>query len=485
MENRKTSLVAGQKKENGWNFSMQSIFDNISECICIIDVDGYVRYWNSGGDKLYGIKPEEIFNNKIQKFFPNALGPRVLESGTTICRVEQHANEGSIVVISAAPIIVDGIVRGVISIDYDVGKFHFDDSDVTRVLSRTAQQECGEKAARQSHGGHNFGGIVYQSRQMDELVHLAKKVSKADTTVVITGESGTGKDLFAQAIHQESERKDGPFIIVDCSSISENLIESELFGYESGAFTGALKAGKPGKFELADGGTVFLDEIGELPLEMQAKLLRVLESKQFYRINGTKPVNVNVRIIAATNRSIEEMVLEKTFRKDLFYRLNVFSLHIPPLRERTEDISLLINYYLKHYSALNHKSIDRISPQLLFILKHYKWPGNIRELKNVIERLVVLAENSEINVQDINFLKGILQEQQIEDTSFNTFLELEAASLEVQKETILKALENSNYNMVKAAKILNIPRSTLYYKIEKLHMSPQKRKRGRPLTMQP
>jgi transcriptional regulator with PAS, ATPase and Fis domain len=483
MESINALFAAGCGKNGSWNFSVQSMFENMNECVCIIDVEGYVKYWNNGGVRLYGIRPEEIFNNKIQAFFPNALGPTILKSRKPVCHVEHRPKEGSVVLISAAPIVVDGIVRGVITIDYDANEFHFDGSNNARILRHADHLECVEKIVKRSQQNHSFDSILSQSRQMSELVYLAHKVAKTDATIIITGESGTGKDLFARAIHLESERKDGPFIIIDCSTISESLIESEFFGYESGAFTGALKAGKPGKFELADGGTVFLDEIGELPLEMQSKLLRVLENREFYRINGTKPVDINVRIIAATNRNIEQMVQDGTFRRDLFYRLSVFSLHIPPLRERVDDILLLVDYYLKYYSVLNHKVIDRIAPKTMNILRHYNWPGNVRELRNVIERLVILAEDNEICVQDAAFLENEFKDPKSEDAPFNTFLELEMASLEVQRETILKALSCANYNMVKAAKLLGIPRSTLYYKIEKLHISPVKCKRGRPLRV--
>lgn len=480
MENINILSAAGCGKKSNRDFSVESILENINECICVIDVNNVVKYWNSGGDRLYGIRSEEIFNNKIQQFFPNALCPAVLESGITLSHVEHRPREGSEVVISAAPFLVDNVVKGVISIDYDIGEYYADNSDAARILKHAEHLDCVKKIVKQSQSEHGFNSILCQSQQMDELIYLAKKVAQTDAPVVITGENGTGKDLFARAIHLESSRRNGPFIIVDCSSISANLIESELFGYEAGAFTGALKAGKPGKFELADGGTVFLDEIGEMPLEMQSKLLRVLESREFYRVNGTKLVDVNVRVIAATNRCIDQMVRDGIFRRDLFYRLNVFSLHIPPLRDRPEDIPLLMDYYLKYYSLVNRKVINRIAPQMISLLRHYNWPGNVRELKNTIERLVVLAEDHEIYVQDAAFLESVFQEKETGIASFNTFMELETALFEAQRQTILKALVSANYNMVKAAKILDIPRSTLYYKMEKLHILSEKRKRGRP-----
>ncbi|WP_282434376.1 sigma 54-interacting transcriptional regulator, partial [Pelotomaculum sp. FP] len=240
--------------------------------------------------------------------------------------------------------------------------------ELQEAKNRIKYLERAEEVIKQIHGNYGFERIVYKSKQMYDLIMIAKKVAESDVSVMIVGESGTGKDLFAYAIHEESMRCDQPFVVVDCSAIPSSLIESELFGYESGAFTGAQKKGKPGKFEIADGGTVFLDEIGELPLEMQSKLLRVLESHEFYRVGGVKPIKVDIRVIAATNREMATMLKNGTFRQDLFYRLNVFSLKLPALRERPEDIPILIDYYLKKHSVVNHKLIDKIAPEVMAML---------------------------------------------------------------------------------------------------------------------
>lgn len=467
----------------GWELSVRNIFDNANECVCIIDTKGIVKYWNSGGAKLYGIDFDEILNRNIYDYFPDALGPKSLDCGGSLCRMETHAVNGGAILVSAAPIVVDNVVKGAITIDYDVGTMGAQGLDSYRNLS------CGETGGGGDERGSartgkaavsRFGDILYRSREFERLTAFARKVARTDATVLITGESGTGKELLSKAIHMESERRNGPYIIIDCSTISESLIESELFGYESGAFTGALKSGKPGKFELANGGTVFLDEIGELSLEMQSKLLRVLESKTFYRINGTRPVHIDVRVIAATNRSIEQMVQDGTFRLDLYYRLNAFPLGISPLRERKEDILVLIYHYLEYYAEMNGVRITQISPQVVCALKNYAWPGNIRELRNVIERLVVLSDNGVITMKDTSFVENVFHEQGEEYEHVNTLSEVASISLEVERETIQKALDSADNNMVKAAKIMQIPRSTLYYKIDKLQMSPPKGRRGRP-----
>lgn len=482
MERLKTEAEKLFANDFGWELSVQSLFDQARECVCIINTEGFVKYWNQGGEKLYGIKPEDIRNKSIWDYFPNALGPMALKDKTTLCRMETHAESGGTVLVSATPIIVNKVVRGAITIDYDVGEMGPSCASTYRALSCGGGEESSSCGGRVCNEVLRFGDILYKSAEFGELTALARKISTTDATVLITGESGTGKELFSKAIHMESERRNGPYIIIDCSTISENLIESELFGYESGAFTGALKSGKPGKFELANGGTVFLDEIGELSLEMQAKLLRVLESKTFYRINGTRPISTDVRVIAATNRSIEQMVQEETFRLDLYYRLNVFSLCIPPLRERKDDILVLIYHYLEYYAKINRKRIRHIAPQVICVLKNYAWPGNIRELRNIIERLVVLSDDGTITLEDTSFMVDVFCEPKEEPDSpcVNTLEEVASISLEVERETIRKALESADNNMARAAKILKIPRTTLYYKLEKLQMETPKGKRGRP-----
>lgn len=456
----KTKLI------NGLEIILETLLENINESVCIIDASGKVEYWNKGAEKLYDIKAYDILGRKIEKFFPNALCMAVLENGEKAEYVEHCPRAGAEAVISALPIENNGQRCGVISIDHEVTQFRKINSALYEAKKRLASIKAAENMQQIELRG--FGAILCKSKNMLELIKLGKKVAQTEAAVIITGESGTGKDLFAKAIHDESSRRQGPFIVVDCSSIASNLLESELFGYEAGAFTGAQAKGKPGKFELADQGTLFLDEIGELPLEMQAKLLRSLENREFYRVGGIKPVKVNIRIIAATNRNMKQMVEEGAFREDLFYRLNVFSLLIPALRERKEDILLLAEFYLKQFALLNNKEFKEISEGTRDSFLEYKWPGNVRELKNIMERIVVLSEAKVIETTTAEIFGEKKSCKEKWQGTFKSLLELEESLGDIERSTILKALASANQNKVKAAKILAIPRSTLYYKMQKL-----------------
>jgi len=320
-----------------------------------------------------------------------------------------------------------------------------------------------EKLSLELKKRYRLRNVIGISDKMQEVFKTALKAAKSKATILLMGESGTGKELIAKAIHFESDRAKGPFIAINCAAIPENLLEAELFGYEKGAFTGALVS-KPGKFELANGGTIFLDEIGDMPLALQAKLLRVIQDKAFERIGGTRPIKVDVRIIAATNKDLEKMVKEGTFREDLYYRLNVIPIFLPPLRERREDIPLLIDYFLKKFNKEYNKNIG-ISNEAVKALINYSWPGNVRELENTIERLVVLTEGEEITLEDLPFY--IKQEKEnplafLKDTnSLPAQLEL------LEKKAIEEALKACNYNQTRAAKLLGLTKRQINYKIKK------------------
>jgi transcriptional regulator with GAF, ATPase, and Fis domain len=330
----------------------------------------------------------------------------------------------------------------------DIEHFSLVFRQVTELLSKVEAKEL-------------FPGIIGQSRAMRAVFNHILKVAPTDTTVLISGESGTGKELVAQSVFEHSSRKGKPFIKLNCVAIPETLLESELFGYEKGAFTGATTQ-KKGKFELADGGTILLDEIGDMPLETQAKLLRVLQEKEFERLGGTKSIRVDVRFVAATNKNLRELVASGRFREDLYHRLNVFSIVLPPLRERREDIPLLA----EHFCCKAMKPVQ-ISPQALQLLLVYSWPGNVRELQNAIERAAVLAE------------KGIIEPFHIApqiSTAVSPELHLdgmESASLDsrmenIERGLIIEALQRSGGNQVRAAQLLGINRRSLVYRISKL-----------------
>jgi len=303
--------------------------------------------------------------------------------------------------------------------------------------------------------------IIGNSKPMQEVYELIGKVATTKATVLILGESGVGKELVANAIHYNSATTDGPFIKFNCAALPETIVESELFGHEKGAFTGAAALRK-GRFELADGGTIFLDEVGELSLSMQAKLLRVLQEKTFERVGGSRPVKVDLRIVAATNRNLLDMVEKGTFREDLYYRLNVFPMTIPPLRERGSDVILLADYFVARYGEENGKDVLRISTPALNMLMAYHWPGNVRELENVIERSVILAEDGVIHGYD---LPPSLQTSAETGTSFGCGLEAKVQAVEY--EMIVEALKTHRGNTTEAAKELGLTRRILGLRLEK------------------
>lgn len=308
--------------------------------------------------------------------------------------------------------------------------------------------------------------IIYKSKIMDDLLNLVYKVAPTDATVLVLAESGTGKELIANALHEYSNRSKGPLIKINCGALPENLLESELFGYEKGAFTGAASR-KKGKFELAQGGTIFLDEIGEISEAMQIKLLRVLQEKEFERVGGEETIKGDFRVIAATNKDLKEMVDNKEFREDLYYRLNVIPINIPALRNRREDIPLLIDYFIEKYSAQMGKSKMKISNSALEKMINYKWKGNIRELQNIIERCVILSWGNEIT-EDLlpEDIKGALS-----TVDSNYVLPDEGILLEeVERNLIIQALERTELNQTKAAKLLGITRHTLLYRLEKYNI---------------
>ncbi|MBI5043091.1 MAG: sigma-54-dependent Fis family transcriptional regulator, partial [Nitrospirae bacterium] len=312
-----------------------------------------------------------------------------------------------------------------------------------------------------------FGRIIGNSQKIQKVYKFINKVADRPTPVLILGESGTGKELVAREIHERSSRRDFPFVAVNCAALAEGVLESELFGHEKGSFTGA-HAQKKGRFEIADKGTLFLDEIGDLPLNTQVKLLRFLQEKSFERVGGTTTLKVDVRIIAATNKDLKEAIKNKTFREDLFYRLNVITMTLPPLRERREDIHELIDYFWSRYTKELHKALA-ISPEVKDILVFYDWPGNIRELENAIERIIVLSEDKIVNIDDLpmELREGrldIISKALPENTGFTERVEY------FEKEIIRQALEECSYNQIKTSEKLKINRGTLQYKIKKYNL---------------
>ncbi|WMM24974.1 sigma 54-interacting transcriptional regulator [Tissierella sp. MB52-C2] len=442
---------------------LRLILGNLHEAVCVINTSGIVTFWNFSSEKLYNIKAKEIVGNHIEKFFKDPILLRALKEKKTFQNLKHNPKGETDVILSAIPLIYKGELIGAVSTDRDL-------NEITNLYMELDREKTKVEILKQqmkeiTQDKYFFGKIIGKSKALIDAMTIAKQVAKTDASVLITGESGTGKEVFSRSIHEESERK-GDFIPVNCSAIPSNLLESELFGYIEGAFTGAYKKGRPGKFELANGGTLFLDEIGDMPLLMQAKLLRVLQDGIVYRVGSGKPIKVDVRIIAATNKDLHKLMENGEFREDLYYRLNVVTISIPPLRERKEDIPELIKDFLLEFSKKNNKENLYITGDAMKVLTDYPWKGNIRELKNTIERLVILSQDNEIETKDIPI-------EIINSTNVTSFIDLDrkipfdfkGAVEEFEKNIIINALEKTKGNKVQAAELLNIKRSTLYYKL--------------------
>ena len=442
------------------------VLENLHEAVCIVNAAGIVKFWNKKSEQLYKVTSKQIVGKSIEKFFPTALILKVLASHVRIDNVYNESSPGKTVILSAVPIFNNkNELIAVASTDRDVTEV------ITlskQLISEKNKVEFFESAYKNEFASnYNFVSIMGNNAKMIENITIAKKVAPTSASVLITGESGTGKEVFAKAIHKASART-GNFVAINCSAIPENLFESELFGYVGGTFTGSLKEGKIGKFEFASNGTLFLDEIGDLPQSMQAKLLRVLQDGIVYKIGSQKGNNVNVRIIAATNKNLDKMIKDGSFREDLFYRFAVVQIELPPLRDRKEDIKDFLNLFLKQVCEKEGIKVTSIDKAIYAILSNYKWEGNIRELKNVVERMVVLSSNNQITVDTIP--EYILNNKRSEIVKSEKY-DLNEITEETEKKLIIEVMKLVNGNKKKAAEILKIKRSTLYYKLNQYNLN--------------
>ncbi|HHW74500.1 MAG TPA: sigma 54-interacting transcriptional regulator [Firmicutes bacterium] len=428
---------------------LKTIIDSVSEGIVAVDAGGKISFVNNVVERLFNYRRESLIGEPVTNYFPQSPLPETLLKRVKIIDKEIEVNIHGVklkFLYSAAPIFIGNEVVGAVKTFKDI-----------RRLSRVAAR------IYQDHERITFEEIQGKSRALLNLIEQAKIAAAGCSTILLRGDSGTGKELFARAVHQASPYHDGPFQAINCSAIPETLLESELFGYEEGAFTGARKNGKPGKFELADGGTLFLDEIGDMPLTLQAKLLRVLESNTLERIGGNKRYSFNVRIVAATNRNLEEMIENEQFRSDLYYRLNVIPLYIPSLSERKEDIIYLAEFFLEKYSNLLKKQVSGLDSKVKGILLGYHWPGNVRELENIIEYAVNFEQSSLITRQSLP--QWIFQKSGVEEekpTLKNRTAELEN---EIIRE-MLGELGDSVETKKEIAARLGISLTTLYRKLK-------------------
>jgi len=380
--------------------------------------------------------------------------------GLEVLRQIKSISPQTVVVMMTAYASIPSSVQAMKEGAYDYIVKPLDVQELTLMLQKIVehQQLITENILLRKHLNerYSFEDIIGKSEPMQGLFEMISTVADTSATVLITGETGTGKEMVARAIHTHSSRRYGPFVAVSCSALPDTLLESELFGYEKGAFTGAERT-KKGRFELAHGGTLFLDEIGDVSLKTQVKLLRALQEKSFRRLGGTDLIEVNIRLIAATNRDLVKAIEQNAFRSDLYYRLNVVNLHLPPLRDRKEDIRLLVAHFMNKYNVEFNKKFDRVEDEALALMMDYHWPGNVRELENVIERAVVIDQGPEVKAKHLPFCSV-----QPPPTSAVHTLE------EVEKQHILSMLERHQWNIAKTSRELNIDRTTLHKKIKKL-----------------
>jgi transcriptional regulator with PAS, ATPase and Fis domain len=379
--------------------------------------------------------------------------------------ITQKTKTGRKLLVMATPVFDEnGRIKRVVSISKDITDEEKLKAELyhTKELLQKYERELVALRAANTSNSH----IIYRSKAMEKLMETVNKIAMVESTVLIYGETGVGKEVLAKYIHNISGRSEGPFVKINCGAIPENLLEAELFGYEKGAFTGARSEGKPGLFEVADGGTLLLDEISELPLPLQVKLLRVLQEKEFIRVGGIKTIKVDVRIIAASNKDLKELVKEGKFRQDLYYRLNVVPITIPPLRERTEDIPILAHHFLNKYNEKYGRS-KQLTNEVIEVFLRYSWPGNVRELEHVIERLVVISEDNLITKKDLpsELLNGE-GTYDAEGVYVAEIMPLKKASALVEYQLIKRAMEigGSTY---KAAEMLGVDQSTIIRKLKK------------------
>jgi DNA-binding NtrC family response regulator len=408
------------------------------------------------------------------------------QDGMAVLRAVKDYDPDIMVILFTAYATVESAVEAIKSGAYDYIPKPFTASQLHLVIERALQQkklvEENRELRRKLQEYNSFNQLIGKSQSMQYVIRLAKKAARTDANVLITGESGTGKELLARAIHAGSQRAGSPFVPLDCSSLPPTLLESELFGYEKGSFTGATRT-KPGIFELAHTGTLFLDEIGNLDISLQAKLLRVLQEGEFRRIGGTSLIQVDFRLVAATNVDLNEAIREKRFREDLFYRLNVISLVLPPLRERLEDVPLLAIYFLGKYNLKYDKHVKGISSQAMQLLQNYHWPGNVRELQNVLERAVALTENDFILPEDLpeQFHSPIItasgEQASIENSSFAAAKQKWIASFE--RQYLLRLLEQHRGNISEAARTAGMDRKSLYRLLAKHNLKQRKKQEER------
>lgn len=440
--------VREEEQKNAQRF--EAVLNFVHDGVLATDQGGLLTVVNPVAEKIFDVQRDEVLGLPVTSVIQDTRIDKVLASGSPEFDQLQQAPAGHILT-NRIPIRVDGEVKGVVA-----------------TFQEVSQIEAAERKIRQNLYGkgmvtrYTFRDILTKDPQMKRLIKLAKDYAKTNATILIQGESGTGKELFAQSIHAYSPRAQGPFVAINCSALPPPLLESELFGYVEGAFTGAKRSGKIGLFEMAHNGTIFLDEIGEMDRTLQARLLRVLEERQVMRLGSDSLIPVNIRVLAATNQDLRRLASQGTFRVDLLYRLNVLNLPMTPLRQRKVDIAYLAEYFLSRYQTEHRRRIEAIPPQISELLERYEWPGNVRELKNVMERLVLSAESGRIEADTVRLLLEEMQEIWKHPAIGAELPDLLSGTLQqIKQRVIAKVLQCEGGNKSRAAKRLGVDRATI------------------------
>jgi PAS domain S-box-containing protein len=448
---------------------LEAIFNATQDAISVVDQDGNGVMINPAYTRITGLSEKDVIGKPAtvdiaegESIHFKVINTKQPVKGALL-KVGPARKE---VLVNAAPIVVDGELRG------SVGVLH----DLTEISMLSRELKQAKEIIRKLEAKYTFEDIVGKDPLLLEAINKARNAAATPATVLLRGESGTGKEIFAHSIHNSSERKYRQFVRVNCSAITESLLESELFGYEEGAFTGAKKGGKKGLFEEANGGTIFLDEIGEIPTSTQAKLLRVLQEREIVRVGGTKPISIDVRIITATNRDLEAEIETGKFRKDLYYRLNVYPIKLPSLSKRKGDIYDLAKFFIKKFNQQYGRNIRDISEQAVQELKNYDWPGNVRELENVIGRAIINMKTNEAVILEPHLPQIERQLEPPKNTVEESYDDAElGANLDevlerAEKKYLAKVLKECENNKTKAARILNVSLRSLYYKLDKYNI---------------
>lgn len=446
---------------------LEAILNSTEDAISVVDEKGYGILINPAYTRITGLTEEDVLNKPctVDIAEGESMHMKVLATKKAVRGVSMKVGPNKRpVIVNVAPIIMNNELKG------SVGVIH----DISEIRKLTEELENARSLIRMMTAKYTFDDIIGEGELIKAAIVQAKHAADTPATVLLRGESGTGKELFAHAMHNASSRRGGPFVRVNCAAIAESLQESELFGYEEGAFTGAVRGGKKGYFEEANGGTIFLDEIGDVNLSVQAKLLRVLQEKEVIRVGGNKSIPINVRVIAATNANLEQRIREGNFREDLYYRVNVFPIFVPPLRGRKEDIPALTAHFRKKLGREFGRKAAEISPEVINIFMDYDWPGNVRELENVLGRAIInMNYNEEVILPQYvpplgnSRQKSIIDRPDDQQININSDGTLEEIMDAVEKKVLQETLKKTKGNKTMAAKLLGIATRSLYYKLEK------------------